>query len=62
WASSLWSLKGNLSDASACLGKKGKEEQVRDESKLEQQQKKKWSSPRFAVELDGLHCFETIVP
>ncbi|KAG1354071.1 hypothetical protein COCNU_07G001830 [Cocos nucifera] len=54
------------------IGKKNKEEENKggsDESrtlpvpakKLEQQQKSK-SVARFAVELDGLHCFETIIP
>ncbi|XP_056174151.1 uncharacterized protein LOC130140008 [Syzygium oleosum] len=27
-----------------------------------QKQKQKESFPRFALELDGIHCFETIVP
>lgn len=37
-------------------------QEVGDQSRRPQRMMKKARNPRFAVELDGVHCFETIVP
>ncbi|RWW58175.1 hypothetical protein BHE74_00035001 [Ensete ventricosum] len=76
WVNSLLSSRGSLYAADgkpqgwlsgAWFGNKKDEEAetkgAGGKSSLQQQQlQKKRRLPRFAVEFDGLNCFETIVP
>ncbi|KAG1361912.1 hypothetical protein COCNU_10G001310 [Cocos nucifera] len=63
WFNSSWigKKKNNKEEENRGGSVKSSTVDVQAKKKLEQQQQGK-SRPRFAVELDGLHCFETIVP
>ncbi|URD83114.1 hypothetical protein MUK42_05413 [Musa troglodytarum] len=76
WVNSLLSSRGSFSAgdgkpqgwlSGAWFGNK-KDEEAKNKGAggnsalQQQQQQQKRRLPRFAVELDGLNCFETIVP
>ncbi|WOL09665.1 hypothetical protein Cni_G18418 [Canna indica] len=59
WFSSLFGSTESLSLAAT----KNREEEKKQlqVKEMKQQQQKQRRPPRFAVELDGINCFETIV-
>ncbi|THU67049.1 hypothetical protein C4D60_Mb05t20560 [Musa balbisiana] len=63
WVTSLLIRRGKKDkeeEAKVEINKSGLAEKANNLQQEEQQQQE-WRRPRFAVELDGLNCFETIV-
>lgn len=62
WSNPGWMGKKNQEEKSKGGSGETRTSPVPAKKLEEQQQKKSKPAARFAVELDGLHCFETIVP